>query len=124
MVFDNHTRERSGISLPDGICLQVTAQMNQTAVDESVKELLDDLRERKSWLDMMIQGLEAAVESPEHQLIASVEQAFEGERRKSARSDLQIERRAALATLAQDVQSSPRARRRRSLPHLHQAVST
>lgn len=97
--------------------------MSRIEVTESLRELLDELHERKSWLDMMIQGLEAAVESPEHQLIASVEQEFENDGRRSARSELQRERRAVLETLARDVHSSPRARRRRSLS-FDQAVNT
>ena len=90
--------------------------MDKAPITKEIEELLSELHERKQWLDMMIQGLEAAVSSPEHQLIASVEEVFDGEARQPmTRSELQRERRAALETLARSVSSSPTARRRRSL---------
>lgn len=98
--------------------------MDERPVSEGVQTLLKELHQKKVWLDMMIQGLEAAMESPEHQLIARVEEAYEGaSQSSSARAELQSDRRAALAVLARHVKSSPKARRRRSLQG-RQAVRT
>ena len=97
--------------------------MERSQVTESVEILLQELYEKKRWLDMMIGGLEAAVSSPEHRLIESVEKVFNGGSRMASRADLQRERRAALAMLARTVNSTPGARRRRSLSR-GQAAST
>ncbi len=97
--------------------------MQRQQVTESVEVLLADLHEKKRWLDMMIGGLEAAVSSPEHQLITSVEKAFESPSRSRGSAELLSDRKTGLATLAQSVHSSPHARRKRSL-EVGQAVST
>lgn len=79
-----------------------------------VESLLRELHERRRWLDMMIQGLEAAVESPEHRLISLAQEAFE--QRDDAVVSLELGRgqRATLASLASSVSSTPQARRKRS----------
>jgi hypothetical protein len=97
--------------------------VQRSEITASVETLLKELHEKKRWLDMMIGGLEAAVSSPEHQLIASLEEVFHNASARAARSDLQRERRAALASLARSVNATPHARRKRSLS-LGQAAST
>jgi phage terminase small subunit len=97
--------------------------MEVSGVGKSVNALLKELHEKKRWLDMMISGLEAAVESPEHRLIELAKETFEERQEASPRVDLERDGKAALATLARTVGSTPQARRRRSRP-ANQAVST
>jgi hypothetical protein len=51
--------------------------MDRFVVEESVETLLKELHEKKRWLDVMISGLEAAVESPEHKLIELAKKTFD-----------------------------------------------
>jgi hypothetical protein len=88
--------------------------MEQSGVDARVETLLLELHEKKRWLDTMIDGLEAALASPEHQLIALAEEIFEGDAAAAPRVDLQREGRAALTVLARSVGATPQARRKRS----------
>ncbi|MEZ5366793.1 MAG: hypothetical protein R2748_31755 [Bryobacterales bacterium] len=86
----------------------------ELAVRAEVESLLRDLHERRRWLDMMIQGLEAAVESPEHRLIALAQEAFEDGQTAVHSMELGRGKRATLVSLAQSVSSTPQARRNRS----------
>jgi hypothetical protein len=97
--------------------------MEADGIGESVEGLLQELHEKKQWLDMMIEGLEAALESPEHRLIQLVEQTFEESQAEAPCVDLEQGGRSALATLARRVGATPHARRKRSQVR-RQAVST
>jgi hypothetical protein len=97
--------------------------MELDKVGAGVESLLRELHEKKEWLDTMIEGLEAALDSPEHRLIELAEQTFEASRREAPRVDLELDGKSALATLARRVGATPQARRKRSRGG-HQAVST
>ena len=97
--------------------------MESDEIGEGVEALLEDLHEKKRWLDMMIKGLEAALESPEHQLIELVERTFAEDEMESPRVDMDYSGKSALASLARSVGKSPQARRMRSQRGL-QAVKT
>jgi hypothetical protein len=89
--------------------------METFEVGEGVDSLLKELHEKKRWLDMMISGLEAAVDSPEHRLIELAEKTFEENAAKAPRVDLENEGKTALTMLASSVGATPHARRRRSV---------
>jgi|GEM_PF-2258520 len=69
---------------------------------ESVERLLEELHEKKNWLDQMIAGLEAAANSPQHRLIARAAKTFE-EAGAQPRVDLMASKRSELQTLAERV---------------------
>jgi hypothetical protein len=95
--------------------------MESDEIGEGVEALLGELHEQKRWLDMMIKGLEAALESPEHQLIELVERTFAEDEMEAPTVD--YSGKSALASLARSVGKSPQARRMRSQRGL-QAVKT
>ena len=97
--------------------------MEVNGIGESVDSLLEELHEKKLWLDMMIKGLEAALDSPEHRLIQLAERTFEEHREEGARVDLEQQGKLALTTLARSVGKTPHARRFRS-ERGRQAVKT
>ncbi len=80
---------------------------------ESVERLLQELHEKKHWLDEMIAGLEAAADSPQHRLIASAARTFEEAGPRQPRVDLVQSKRTELQSLAQRV-GGGRSRSRRS----------
>jgi hypothetical protein len=82
----------------------------------SVELLLRELYAKKRWLDMVIGGLEAALESPQHQLVRLVQETLGDESPARPKVDLGDERRVALANLARTIgaRNPPALRRRRS----------
>ena len=79
---------------------------------ESVERLLEELHEKKRWLDQMIAGLEAAASSPQHRLIAQAAETFEKAGPRQPRVDLVKAQRAELQTLAETVGGRRRSRAR------------
>ena len=77
--------------------------MSNFYVSESMERLLEELHEKKAWLDQMIAGLEAAAESPQHRLIAQAAETFEQAGYRQPKVDLVPSKRAELQTLAQNV---------------------
>ena len=82
--------------------------MNNFHVSESMERLLEELHEKKLWLDEMIAGLEAAAESPQHRLIAKAAETFEKAGQRQPKVDLIQSKRTELQTLAQRVGGSRR----------------
>lgn len=83
----------------------------------NVDHLLEELLEKKRWLDLMIAGLEAAVESPQHRLIEMATKTFEEQSVRAPKVDLISNGSGDLAELAKSVGQSrlrrpARARRR------------
>jgi hypothetical protein len=69
-----------------------------------LERLLNELYTKKRWLDSVIEGLEAAVGSPDYQLIEGVMEAFEEDGQEAApRADLAHHRRTRLVQLADQV---------------------
>jgi phage terminase small subunit len=97
--------------------------MEVSEVDESVEALLRELHEKKQWLDTMISGLEAAVDSPEVRLIELAERSFKAHLEDAPHVDLERDGKVALASLARSVGATPQARRKRTNPQAH-ALST
>ncbi len=77
--------------------------MSTFQVSESVERLLEELHEKKQWLDQMIAGLEAAAESPQHRLIAQAAETFDSAGSRQPKVDLVQSKRTELQTLAQRV---------------------
>lgn len=74
--------------------------------------LLDQLYAKKSWLDAVIDGLEAAVRSPDHRLIESVLRTFGDSRKAKPKVDVQAQQKARLARLAVQVRGGGSSRTR------------
>lgn len=79
----------------------------------NVDHLLAELHEKKKWLDMMIESLETAKDSPQHRLIDLAAKTFEESSATSPRVDLQKTSKQELAALAKKVQPGRRALARR-----------
>ncbi len=75
----------------------------RAASEANVNKLLRELHEKKRWLDMMIDGLEAAAGSPHHQLIETAGQIFEHLNGGRPKVDLQGAQQRMLADLASQV---------------------
>lgn len=86
--------------------------MNSLPPGGNVDELLQELLKKKQWLDTMIEGLEAAQNSPQHQLIEMVAKTFGDAGGKTPRVDLRRESKEELAALAEAVGQPSRKRRR------------
>ncbi len=78
---------------------------------EGVDRLLAELHEKKLWLDQIIAGLEAAVDSPQHRLIAQAAETFEAAGPRQPKVDLKASKRSELQNLAERV-GTPRQRAR------------
>lgn len=72
----------------------------QAASDANVNRLLKELHEKKRWLDVLIDALEAAEHSPHHQLIESAERIFEQLNGDRPKVDLRPQQQRILADLA------------------------
>ena len=84
--------------------------MNHLTSGGNVDKLLDELLEKKRWLDSMIEALEAAKDSPQHQLIEMAARTFSESSGRSPKVDLQMESKRELAELARQVGSTRRGR--------------
>lgn len=73
------------------------------ADDANVHRLLRELHEKKRWLDTVIDGLEAAAGSPDHQLIARASTMFEHLNGSRPKVDLGPRQQQILAALASQV---------------------
>jgi hypothetical protein len=88
-------------------------ELLSTASEANVNRLLKELHEKKRWLDVLIQALEAAEVSPDHQLIDSAERIFERLNGDRPKVDLRPQQQRILADLASRI---GRRRSRRALP--------
>ena len=70
---------------------------------DKIEGLIAELYEKKRWLDVLIEGLESAAESPQHRLIATASEAFSGAARRRPKVDLEAASRKKLARLAKSV---------------------
>lgn len=80
--------------------------MHTLSTGGNVDHLLEELHEKKRWLDLMIAGLEAAVESPQHRLIEMAAKTFEEQSRRAPKVDLIATGEGDLADLAKSVGKS------------------
>ena len=80
----------------------------KSASEANINRLLRELHEKKRWLDTMIEGLEAAVGSPHHQLIERAAQMFDHLQGERPKVDLRPQQQRALAALASQVGRRPR----------------
>lgn len=87
--------------------------MNFGSIGGNVDHLLAELHEKKRWLDIMIESLEAAKDSPQHQLIDLAARTFGESSERSPKVDLQTDSKQELAALAKKVQPGRRALARR-----------
>ncbi|MEX2300060.1 MAG: hypothetical protein WD733_03930 [Bryobacterales bacterium] len=85
-------------------------ELLSTASEANVHRLLKELHEKKRWLDVLIQALEAAEISPHHQLIDSAERIFERLNGDRPKVDLRPQQQRILADLASRI-GRPRSRR-------------
>lgn len=86
--------------------------MNQFTNGGNVEHLLKELHSKKKWLDVMIEGLETAMESPQHQLIEMAAKTFDQPRRRSPKVDYHEAQTGELVALAQQVGGGSTRRRR------------
>ena len=86
----------------------------------SVALLLRELYAKKRWLDKVIEGLETALQSPQHQLLSMAQEILGDDSPAYPKVDLGDERRAALAALAECVgprrAPAPKRRKPRAVP--------
>ena len=68
--------------------------------------VLDELHAKKRWLDRVIEGLEKAIQSPDHQLLESIANAFANGNQSRPKVDFARPQRARLTRLASEVQRS------------------
>lgn len=87
--------------------------LENLAADRNVDRLLDELHAKKKWLDMMIAGLEAAIESPHMRLVEAAERTWTNGYR-GPKVDLDDAEREALGALASWAGSGTRDRPRRA----------
>ena len=87
--------------------------MHQFTNAGNVEHLLEELHAKK-WLAVMIESLEAAVDSPQQKLIEIAAKTFDQPRRKSPKIDYQEARNGELAALEQRVGGGGSRRRRRA----------
>ncbi len=81
--------------------------------------VLTELYAKKKWLDTVIEALEKAIESPDHQLLESIENAFANGNQSRPKVDLGRPQRAKLTRLATEVRrSGNRHRKKRGLVEL------
>lgn len=81
--------------------------------------VLDELHAKKRWLDTVIEVLEKAIQSPDHQLLESMANAFANGDQSGPKVDLGPPQRARLTRLAAEVQKSGgRRRKKRDLVEL------
>ncbi len=81
--------------------------------------VLDELHAKKRWLDTVIEALEKAIQSPDHQLLESMANAFANGNQSGPKVDLASPQRARLTRLASEVQrSGARRRKKRDLVEL------
>ena len=80
----------------------------------NIDHLLAELHEKRRWLDAMIESLETARRSPEHQLLSLAERALGEEAEGIPRADLGPDVQRQLATLAEKVNPGRRAKPRSS----------
>jgi hypothetical protein len=78
-------------------------ELLSTASEANVNRLLKELHEKKRWLDVLIQGLEAAETSPHHQLIDSAERIFQRLNGERPKVDLRPQQQRILADLASQI---------------------
>ena len=78
--------------------------------------VLDELHAKKRWLDTVIEGLERAMESPDHQLLESIVNAFANGDQSRPKVDLGPPQRARLTRLATEVQRSGARRKKKRDP--------
>ena len=69
----------------------------------NVDHLLEELHEKKRWLDLMIAGLEAAIDSPQHRLIEMAARTFQDQPGHAPKVDLIAGGPGDLAELARSV---------------------
>ena len=86
--------------------------MNQFTTGGNVEHLLEELHSKKKWLDVMIEGLEAAVDSPQHKLIEMAAKTLDQPRRRSPKVDYQEAQNGELIALARRVGGGSSRRRR------------
>ncbi len=78
--------------------------------------VLDELHAKKRWLDTVIEALERAIESPDHQLLESIVNAFANGDQSRPKVDLGPPQRARLTRLATEVQRSGARRKKKRDP--------
>ena len=75
--------------------------------------VLAELHAKKRWLDTVIEALERAIESPDHQLLESIVNAFANGDQSRPKVDLGPPQRARLTRLATEVQRSGARRKKK-----------
>ena len=78
--------------------------------------VLEELHAKKRWLDTVIEALERAIESPDHQLLESIVNAFANGDQSRPKVDLGPPQRARLTRLATEVQRSGARRKKKRDP--------
>ena len=78
--------------------------------------VLEELHAKKRWLDTVIEALERAIESPDHQLLESMANAFANGDQSRPKVDLASPQRARLTRLATEVQRSGARRKKKRDP--------
>ncbi len=78
----------------------------------NLDHLLKELHSKRRWLDMMIAGLEAALESPHHKLIQTVTRSFGNGHIKGPIADLHWQGQARMARLAEEAARGAGRRRK------------
>ena len=78
--------------------------------------VLDELHAKKRWLDTVIEALERSIESPDHQLLESIVNAFANGDQSRPKVDLGPPQRARLTRLATEVQRSCARRKKKRDP--------
>ena len=78
--------------------------------------VLDELHAKKRWLDTVIEALERAIESPDHQLLESIVNALANGDQSRPKVDLGPPQRARLTRLATEVQRSGARRKKKRDP--------
>lgn len=77
--------------------------MDYLTVGGNVDRLLEELHEKKRWLDTMIEGLEAAKNSPQHRLIEMAAVVFSDAAAGLPKVDLEMDSKRRLTALARRV---------------------
>ena len=78
--------------------------------------VLDEFHAKKRWLDTVIEALERSIESPDHQLLESIVNAFANGDQSRPKVDLGPPQRARLTRLATEVQRSGARRKKKRDP--------
>lgn len=74
--------------------------MSGAADPVKLAELVEELYEKKQWLDRVISSLEAAIESPDYRLIAALSETFENGSKSVPKVDLHALHQSKLEHLA------------------------